>query len=161
MQSIIDQLLNEYLGNSLDNVRDAFVLFGQGTMYDRRRKSEPYNFTTIHSMDATYPQNPPIGYYAWYPWVRAYSLVAGDEGPAVLNLARSITLAAVIQEQLKPRGILGPAPSNPHNPPIAAGELDRLIGIYMSKTFAELDELYATAKEDSPLGPPYYEEKSH
>ncbi|NES21467.1 MAG: hypothetical protein F6K41_21690 [Symploca sp. SIO3E6] len=158
VQSITDELLYEYFGYSLENVRDAFILFGQGTMYDLRRKSELYYFWTIHSMDGTYPNEPPVGYYQWYPWVRAYSLVTGNESQPVLNLARSITLGAVIQEEMEPRGIEGPTKCNPYNKPIDPKELERLISIYMSMTFPELDELYATAKEDSPLGPPLPQE---
>lgn len=154
VQSTTCQLLEDYFGDSLDKVRDAFVLFAQGTMYDPRRKSEVYTFWTIHSMDSTYPDQPPVGYYSWYPFIRAYSLVSADETKPVLNMCRSITLAAAIQEQSKPRGVSGPTPNNPHNPPIGEVELGRLCDIYMCMSFAELDELYATAMADSPIGPP-------
>jgi hypothetical protein len=158
VQNDTDKLLQQYLGNAspnfADSVQQAFELFGQGVMYDLRRNTADYDFWTIHGMDSTYPDNPPIGYFGWYTFVRAYSLVQGVESERLLHFARCITAAAAIQNLLKPAGVSGPTHKNPNNPPITPDALEKIRRNYMSLSFAELDQRFATAGADSPLGPP-------
>ena len=158
VQNDTNQLLQQYLGdaspNFADSVQQTFELFGQGVMYDVRRKTEAYTFWTIHGMDSTYPDNPPIGYFGWYTFVRAYSLVQGDESQGLLHFARCITAAAAIQNLLKPAGVSGPTPDNPNNPPISTAALEQIRSTYMTLSYSQLDKLFATADADSPLGPP-------
>lgn len=158
VQSDTYKLLQQYLEGASPNlgetIQGAFELFGQGTMYDTRRKTAAYHYWTIHGMDSRYPGNPPIGYYTWYPFIRAYSLTSGDQGPGVLHLARCSTLAAAIQNLMKPAGVSGPTPENPNNQPIDPEDLASLQGTYMNLSLAELDWLFASAQANSPLGPP-------
>ena len=158
VQNDTDNLIAQYLTGALPNLADAvqqsFELFGQGVMFDQRRNHADYDFWSIHGMDSTYPNNPPIGYYGWYTFIRAYSVVAGVESADLLHFARCVTIAAVIQNALKPKGVSGPTKTNPHNPPIAPATLTQLRSQYMSLSFPALDKLYATADATSPLGPP-------
>ena len=135
-------------------IQQALELFGQGVLFDKRRNNEEYGYWSIHSMDSTYPENPPIGYYSWYVFVRAYSKVTGRADKSLLHFARCIALAAAIQNKLEPKGASGPTRRNPNNKPITPAVLKRLQGQYMTKKFAELDKLFGDAARNSPLGPP-------
>ena len=158
IQNDTDRLLQQYLGtasaNIQDSVQQAFELFGQGVLYDPRRKTEAYDFWTIHAMDATYPDDPPIGYFGWYTFVRGYSLVESVVSGSSLHLARCIAEAAAIQNLLKPSGVSGPTHDNPNNPPIGNVSLQQIRSTYMGLSFTQLDQIFATAGADSPVGPP-------
>lgn len=157
-QTDTEKLLAQYLDGALpsldDAIQQAFELFGQGTMFDERRNNAQYGFWSIHGMDSTYPRNPPIGYYGWYVFIRAYSLVMGVEDGDALHLARCVTLAAAIQQLLQPKGVSGPTKTNPNNPPIDPEALAGLRAQYMNLSFTELDPLFGAAPTNSPLGPP-------
>lgn len=156
VQKDTEQFMQQDLGGAgpmEQAVQEAFELFGQGVLFDERRNNEQYGFWSIHSMDSRYPASPPIGYYSWYIFVRAYNLVTGDAA-FPLCFARSITIGAAVQNLMKPKGASGPTKTNPNNPPIPAADLEKIREQFGSMGFAELDKLYATAREDSPIGPP-------
>ncbi|RMH15358.1 MAG: hypothetical protein D6696_21015 [Acidobacteria bacterium] len=146
------QILDTYFGSSPDDQQRAFELFGQGTLYDvRREKAVPYGFWPIHAMDADYAaKQPPIGYYTWYSFLRAYALLnAVTDGP-LLTLATHIALAAAVQQFMKPKKIEGGVHSNPDNPPIAEDQLERFRRTYLPLDFAQLDQAFT---RDNALGP--------
>ncbi|MEM7427941.1 MAG: hypothetical protein AAF441_17750, partial [Pseudomonadota bacterium] len=82
------------------------------------------------------------------------TVVNGETNPNDLHLARCVTVASAVQNTMKPEGASGPTKTNPNNPPIPQAELANIRSTYMDLGFAALDELWATADADSPLGPP-------
>ena len=146
-----DVLLTKHFGTSEINQQQAFEEFGQGILYDTRRETAFYDFWPIHSMDANYEKGqPPIGYYTWYSFLRAYTLLNGITDGKWLNLARHIALSAAIQEFMKPRNIKGGVHSNPNNPRIAPDKLTEFRQTYLRMGFTALDQAFTY---DNALGP--------
>lgn len=155
----IDVLLIAHFGTSAEAQQSAFELFGQGTLWDRRRdvpgspvpEGQCYNFIAIHSMDADYSKDqPPVGYYSWYSFLRAFVLTTGATDPKWLTLGRNIALAGAVQQWAKPKDILS-APTNPQNPPIDPAELEKFRAAYLGLDFDGLDAAFFS---DPDLGPP-------
>lgn len=147
-----DQILNKYFGDSTMNQQRAFEDFGQGTLYDvRREKKDPFNFWPVHSMDADYANNqPPVGYYSWYSFLRAYTVLNNITDGKWLTLATHIALGAAVQNNMKPKGIEGGVKENPNNPPIGSDVLEEFRNKYLPMNFEALDQAFIS---DDDLGP--------
>ena len=146
-----ENILKQSFGNSEINQQRAFEDFGQGILFDVRRATPQYQFWAVHSMDANYSaQQPPIGYYTWYSFLRAYTLLNGITDGYWLSLGRHIALGAVIQEFMKPRDITGGVHTNPNNPTISESKLAEFRSRYLAMDFNGLDRAFTS---DDALGP--------
>ena len=111
----------------IDEFRQALELFGQGVLYDERRKN-------VHQMQGTFPQSL-VGYRRWHGFARA-AISLGEDNDFWLNLDRSILLGYLIQSDLKPLD------SNPNNPPMDEQRLNEYRDSCMSLEIQSLDESF-------------------
>ena len=112
VQKETDHFIQEHFGDSESDLQEAFILFGQGTLWDKRRLKQEYDFKTKHSMDST------ASYYVWYSFNHSHSVVNNVEDGGLLNLARRLALAGAVQTEMKPQGVGGPIHKDPHYKPI-------------------------------------------
>ena len=120
-----DQLgiIHKYLKDS-NEIQQAFELFGQGVLYDERRRN-------VHQMQGRFPHDM-VGYSRWHGFARATVSVGGDSN-FWLNLDRCLLLAYLIQSELKPLD------SKPNNPSMDQERLDEYRSSCMALEFKDLD----------------------
>lgn len=121
--------------------REAFEDFAQGILYDTRR----VNGKKIHKMDG----DPPVilvGYYRWYVFIRAMSLVNEANSERLLELEQQISLAWAIESEMHPvhdDDDLEPNPGqNPNNQAIDPARLRDLESFWLSQSFDQLDKIF-------------------
>jgi hypothetical protein len=85
-------IINEY-SRDFEEIQEAFELFGQGVLYDERRRS-------VHQMQGSFPQSM-LGYSWWHGFAKA-ALSVGEDYDFWLNLDRFLLLAYTIQAELRP-----------------------------------------------------------
>lgn len=138
-----EQLKNfdQHFANEPANEQKAFEDFGQGILYDVRRKGTFYKNYVIHTMDAS-TSNPPIGYHRWYQFIRAYTLLNNINDGRWLSINRNVALAWYIQSKLKPKGTTADG-SNPNNPPLAEASIKIFRDKCSIMSFQDLDNLFS------------------
>jgi hypothetical protein len=85
-------IINEYSGD-VREIQEAFELFGQGVLYDKRRGN-------VHQMQGSFPQSM-VGYSRWHGFAKA-AISVGEDYDFWLNLDRCLLLAYMIQAELRP-----------------------------------------------------------
>jgi hypothetical protein len=108
-------------------IREALELFGQGVLYDERRRN-------VHQMQGRFPQSL-VGYRRWHGFARA-AFCVGEEPDFWLNLDRSVLLAYLLQSELRPLD------TRPDNPYISEERLNEYRCSCMSLEFQNLDEAF-------------------
>jgi hypothetical protein len=121
-------IMDEHFPNEPDSIRLAFEAFGQGILFDDRRRVGD----KVHKMDIGGAANPPIGYHRWHPFIRA-AVAAGADPERWLHIDRCVGLAWQIQSVAKPEE------DNPSNPGLPEEELAGLRERWMSRSADQLD----------------------
>ena len=112
---------------SHDEIRQALELFGQGVLYDERRRN-------VHQMQGRFPRSL-VGYSRWHGFARA-AVCIGEDLDFWLNLDRSILLGYLIQSELTPLD------TKPDNPFMSEQRLNEYRTESMSLPFQVLDEAF-------------------
>ena len=122
------RLMLEYFKN-LDEIKQGFELFGQGILYDERRR-------TVHQMDGTGPLNY-VGYVRWHGFIRSISLLNVDLD-FWLDVDRMLVLSYALQSYLKP------VPTQKQNPPIDDTRLNSFRESTKSLRFNDIDGYFSS-----------------
>ncbi|HEY7078107.1 MAG TPA: hypothetical protein VH500_00295 [Nitrososphaeraceae archaeon] len=115
-------IIDNYLKSSFE-IQQAFELFGQGVLYDERRR-------TVHKMDGS---DPFVGYARWHGFIRARVSV-GQDIDYWLKLDRYLLIAYMLQSKLKP------PETKQDNPYILKKDLSNYQSSCLSFDFKKLDE---------------------
>lgn len=90
-------IMDSHLGDDTKLIQSSFEDFGQGVLFDDRRKQG----RKVHMMDTSGPDNPPIGYHRWHAIVRA-TIMLGIDAQRWTEIDRYVALAWAIQSEAKP-----------------------------------------------------------
>ena len=119
-------IINSHL-HSYDEIRQALELFGQGVLYDERRRN-------VHQMQGRFPRSL-VGYSRWHGFARA-AVSIGQDPDFWLNLDRCILLGYLIQSELSPLD------TKPNNPFMSEERINEYRRESMSLSFQDLDEAF-------------------
>jgi hypothetical protein len=120
------EIINAHL-RDYNQIQEALELFGQGVLYDERRRN-------VHTMQGRFPLDM-VGYRRWYGFTKA-AVSIGEDYDFWLNLDRSLLLAYLIQSELKPLD------TRPDNPFINEERLCEYRSSCMSLESKSLDEAF-------------------
>jgi hypothetical protein len=123
-------IINETLGDDIENQQRAFEDFGQGILFDDRSPRPLSN--RVHMMDEGQ-----FGFYSWHTFVRTAALL-NHESERLLNVDRHNGLACAIDSKQHPRQSTNNG-NNPNNPEIDPEMLDKLRSFWLHLNFEELD----------------------
>lgn len=122
------EILDRHFEGDPSGLQQAFEDFGQGVLFDDRRKPGE----KIHKMDIGGPNDPPIGYHRWHASIRAAVLVGADSD-RWLTVGRLVGLAWAIQSEARPEE------DSPDNPGLSDERLVALREHWLGLTFDGLD----------------------
>jgi hypothetical protein len=136
--------IDDYLHGSDDpsgTLRQAFIEFGQGTLYDPRRQPGK----RVHKMEG----DPPailIGYYRWHIFLRALSLISQNANPRLPELDQYVGLSWAVASEMQPvhdpddtEPRPGEDPRNPRMDPIRLQELE---SFWLAQDFEGMDNAF-------------------
>jgi len=133
------KVISDYF-HDYSEIELAFINFGQGSLYDRRRSPG----MRIHRMDGESP-DVYIGYYRWHVFLRVASLIEKANQvnfQKLLKLAQHVGLAWAIQVEMNPHQDDIEVGEDPHNEQMNPNRLNDLKKVWENKGFDELDNEY-------------------
>lgn len=134
-------IFDRHFNGDGDAERSAFEEFGQGVLFDDRRRAGD----KVHKMDTGGPIDPPTGYHNWHAFIRAAVLVGADED-RWLNMDRNVGLAWAIQSAARP------ADDAQDNPPLADAHLQTLRDVWLTLDADGLDDAFDNDQFAPSLG---------
>jgi hypothetical protein len=132
-------ILRSHFVDDVEAIRDAFIDFGQGVLYDDR-DPRPLG-RHVHMMDGS-PEDW-VGYHRWHAFGRSAMLLGGDGG-VWLQLCRFIALAWAIQSEAEP------AVDSQTNPGLPAGRVTELADFWLAAPAQILDRAFVTYRTRAP-----------
>jgi len=133
------KIMTTHFGNDAGALRDAFIDFGQGVLFDNRPPRSRRHF--VHMMDGTPADF--VGYHRWHASIRA-AMVFGADAAFCEPLCHNIALAWGIQTEANP------PIDGQNNPGLPADRLQVLSDFWGNADLATIDRAFVTFKPGAP-----------
>ena len=133
------KIMTTHFGTDAGALRDAFIDFGQGVLFDNRPPRAVKHF--VHMMDGTPADF--VGYHRWHASIRA-AMFFGADAAFYEPLCHSIALAWGIQTEANP------PIDGQNNPGLPADRLQILTDFWGNADLATIDRAFVTFKPGAP-----------
>ena len=133
------KIMTTHFGTDAGALRDAFIDFGQGVLFDNRPPRAVKHF--VHMMDGTPADF--VGYHRWHASIRA-AMFFGADATFYEALCHNIALAWGIQTEANP------TIDGQNNPGLPADRLRVLSDFWGNADLATIDRAFVTFKPGAP-----------
>jgi hypothetical protein len=131
------RIATDHFGDDSAAFRDAFEDFGQGVLFDPRRRTG----ARIHMMDGT--PTTWVGYHRWHAAIRA-AMFFGADAAWLGQLCRNVAMAWGIQTEADP------AVDREDNPGLPAARLRLLSDFWQGLDLTEIDDAFVRVDPAAP-----------
>jgi hypothetical protein len=135
------EVLDRHFGGDPDAERTAFEQFGEGVLFDDRRREGD----KIHKMDYG-SDGVPRSYHVWHPFIMA-SVMVGADADRWLQIDRNVGLAWAIQSEARP------VEDAPDNPGLLPARLVELRSRWLNLSFDQLDSAFDSSPFPAGMEP--------